>query len=122
MVKNLFIGVFAAAAACFAAQAALAHPRLVETAPSADTQAQSPREIRLTFSEALVGRFSGLGLKDQDGKQVETGPAAASPQDKKQLIVPLKSLLAPGRYTVEWHAVSEDTHRIKGSYSFEVTP
>jgi methionine-rich copper-binding protein CopC len=53
---------------------------------------------------------------------VETGPAASDPKDRKQLIVPVKAALAPGRYTVEWHAVSEDTHRVKGSYSFEVKP
>jgi methionine-rich copper-binding protein CopC len=29
--------------------------------------------------------------------------------------------LSAGSYTVEWHAVSEDTHRIKGQYSFKVT-
>ena len=28
--------------------------------------------------------------------------------------------LAPGDYNVEWHAVSADTHRVTGSYSFSV--
>jgi methionine-rich copper-binding protein CopC len=111
-----------AAAICLIAQPALAHPKLTATIPAADTQTLSPQEIRLSFSEALVAKFSGLDLKDQDGKRVETGPAASDPKDRKQLIVPVKAVLAPGRYTVEWHAVSEDTHRVKGSYSFEVKP
>jgi methionine-rich copper-binding protein CopC len=28
--------------------------------------------------------------------------------------------LPPGDYKVEWHAVSDDTHRAKGNYSFSV--
>ncbi|MDU1671067.1 MAG: copper resistance protein CopC [Bradyrhizobium sp.] len=36
------------------------------------------------------------------------------------LVVPVKQELSPGEYKVEWHAVSDDTHRVKGSYSFSV--
>ena len=116
------IALLFAAVVFFFAQPALAHPKLTATIPAADAQAQSPQEIRLSFSEALVAKFSGLDLKDEHGKQIETGAAASDPKDRKQLIVPLKAALAPGRYTVEWQVVSEDTHRIKGSYSFEVRP
>ena len=28
--------------------------------------------------------------------------------------------LKPGDYKVEWHAKSDDTHRVKGNYSFSV--
>jgi len=28
--------------------------------------------------------------------------------------------LPSGNYKVQWHAVGEDTHRVKGSYSFSV--
>jgi methionine-rich copper-binding protein CopC len=114
--------VLVAAVSSFAVQPAFAHPKLTATVPAADAQAQPPQEIRLSFSEALVAKFSGLDLKDQEGKRVETGPAASDPKDGKQLVAPVKAVLAPGRYTVEWHAVSEDTHRVKGSYSFEVKP
>ena len=30
--------------------------------------------------------------------------------------------LAPGKYTVAWHAVGDDTHKVDGKYSFEVKP
>jgi methionine-rich copper-binding protein CopC len=122
MNKKLFIAALTAAAFCATAPAALGHPKLMATVPPADATAQSPQEIRLTFNEALVAKFSGVDLKDQAGKPVATGSVVADPKDQKQLVVPLKSPLAPGRYTVEWHAVSEDTHRVKGSYSFEVKP
>ena len=122
MAKKIFAAVLAAGAVCFNAQSALAHPKLMETVPPANARAQSPLEIKLTFSEALIAKFSKVDLKDQAGKPVETGPATADQRDKKQLIMALKSPLAPGQYTVEWQVVSEDTHRIKGSYSFEVKP
>ena len=120
MSRLCYIAMLFTAAICFIAEPALAHPKLTAAIPAADTQARSPQEIRLSFSEALVPTFSGLDLKDQDGKPVETGPAASDPKDRKQLIVAIKAALSPGRYTVEWHAVSEDTHRVKGSYSLEV--
>ena len=103
-------------------QPALAHPKLLMTAPESGTLTQTPHEIRLSFSETLVPKFSGLDLKDQEGKLVETGPASSDPKDRKQLVVPVKAVLPPGRYTVEWHVVSEDTHRVKGSYTFEIKP
>ena len=34
--------------------------------------------------------------------------------------VPIGEQLPPGNYKVEWHAVSEDTHREKGTYAFSV--
>ena len=86
---------------CFNAQSALAHPKLMETVPAANARAQPPQEIKLTFSEALIAKFSKVDLKDQAGKPVETGPATADQRDKKQLIMALKSPLAPGQYTVE---------------------
>jgi methionine-rich copper-binding protein CopC len=30
--------------------------------------------------------------------------------------------LKPGRYKVAWHSVGQDTHAMKGSFSFEVIP
>jgi methionine-rich copper-binding protein CopC len=39
---------------------------------------------------------------------------------KKQLVVPVNQPLPPGDYKVEWHAVSDDTHRVTGSCSFSV--
>jgi copper resistance protein C len=122
MPRYHYIAVLPAVAISFLVQPALAHPKLTATVPAADAQSQPPQEIRLSFNEALVVKFSGLDLKDQAGKRVETGPAASDPKDRKQLIVPVKAALQPGRYTVEWHVVAEDTHRVKGSYSFEVKP
>jgi hypothetical protein len=40
----------------------------------------------------------------------------------KVLVVPIKEPLAPGKYKVELPVASDDTHRVKGGYSFSVIP
>ena len=111
-----------ALAAAIVGHVAYAHPQLQSTEPAAGALAASPRQIRITFSEAVVPRFSGIELRDQAGNSVATGKPEVDPANKNTLFVPLNEQLAPGNYQVEWHAVSEDTHRVKGSYSFKVTP
>lgn len=101
---------------------AYAHPQLQSTEPAAGVATASPKEIRITFSEPVIPRFSGIELKDQSGKLITTGKSETAPANRKILVVPIKEQLAPGAYNVEWHAVSDDTHRVNGNYSFSVTP
>src|SRR5262249_30688908 len=82
--------------------------------------ATGTKEIRLNFSEGVVARFSGLELQDESGKPIPTGTATIDANDKKQLVIPLEAPLTAGKYRVIWHAVSEDTHRVKGEYTFTI--
>lgn len=102
------------------AGAAVAHPDFVTGNPAPNAAVQTPSELRLTFTEPLFVNFSGVKLTDARGKPVKVGKARLAPGDHKVLIVPLTAPLAPGAYTVNWHAVSGDTHRITGSYRFTV--
>src|ERR1700694_1085335 len=98
--------------------AAYAHPELQSAEPAAGAaMTTSPKQIRITFNENLIPKMSGVEVKDQIGKIIPTGKAATDPANKKLLIVPLTEQLPPGDYKVEWHAVSDDTHRVKGNYS-----
>ena len=100
---------------------ALAHPKLMSSLPAADaTVTAGPSELRLTFNEKLEPSMSGVEVKDQSGKKIETGKAATDPADAKLLVIPLSAPLGDGTYNVDWHAVAADTHRIKGSYAFTV--
>ena len=103
--------------------AACAHPQLqsAEPAPGAATTT-SPKQIRITFNENLILKMSGVEVKDQTGKIIPKGEAATDPANKKSLVVPVNEQLPPGDYKVEWHAVSDDTHRVKGNFSFSVAP
>jgi methionine-rich copper-binding protein CopC len=101
--------------------AAYAHPELQLAEPAAGAaMTTSPKQIRITFNESVIAQFCGVEVKDQTGKVISTGKAATDPANKKLLVVPLKEQLPPGDYKVEWHAVSDDTHRVKGNYSFSV--
>jgi methionine-rich copper-binding protein CopC len=114
-------GMLAVLAISLLATLANAHPKLNSASPAADVSSKVfPSEIRLNFSEGVIAKFSGVEIKSESGKKIPTGAAVTDPKDQKQLVVPLPAPLAAGRYMVSWHAVSEDTHRVKGEYSFAV--
>src|SRR5713101_6080734 len=112
------IGTLAVLAISLLATSANAHPKLTAASPAADVSSKvSPTEIKLNFSEGVIAKFSGLELKDEAGKTIATGVPMNDSADRRQLVVPLPKPLTAGHYTVMWHAVSDDTHHVKGEYS-----
>ena len=101
--------------------AANAHPRLQSSNPAPGAVLKSaPKDIRMSFSEGLVPNFTGLELKASTGKLMLTGKPALAAGNSKMIIVPIGTRLAPGNYSVAWHAVSVDTHRVTGTFTFKV--
>ena len=98
--------------------AALAHAHLKSSAPAADATAPAPREIRVTFTEAVVKAFTSLTLHGPGGKAVKLG--AARLEEGGRTIVAAAPALAPGAYHVDWKAVAADTHRSSGAFAFTV--
>jgi methionine-rich copper-binding protein CopC len=122
MMKKISTAAAALIAAGLMVAAANAHPTLKSASPEAGgTVTASPTEIRLSFSEGVIPKFSKVEVQDQGGKGIATGKVATDPKDQKQLIVPLEKPLQAGTYTVKWKVVSVDTHRVDGSYSFTVS-
>jgi methionine-rich copper-binding protein CopC len=121
MFKHASLAVLTLSLLSFSQSAAFAHADLKASTPAAGSSVADLKEIRLGFSEGVSPKFSGADLKDEAGKAVAVGPASIDPKNKKELIVPVSAKLAPGTYTVEWHAVSDDSHRVKGQFSFKVT-
>jgi methionine-rich copper-binding protein CopC len=102
-----------------AARPAAAHTELTQSDPAPGAQlAESPGEIRLTFSEP-AGAQSQIVLLADGFQPVEGVAARMDSPHPEQVFAPLPPL-APGNYTVQWSAVSEDGHEISGSYSFSV--
>jgi methionine-rich copper-binding protein CopC len=119
--SNTTAATFTLVAAILYGGVAYAHPELQSAEPAAGAaMTTSPKQIRITFNENVIPQFSGVEVKDQAGKMIPTGKAATDPANKKLLIVPVNEQLPPGDYKIEWHAVPDDTHRVKGSYSFSV--
>lgn len=104
------------------AAAAGAHAFLSQAVPPVGgIVSAAPREVRLTFTEAIEPAFSRIELSAANGQPIGTAPAAVDPRDNTQLVLPLPPL-APGRYRVKWRVVSVDTHPTEGDYTFEIRP
>ena len=97
--------------------AAHAHAFLDHASPLVgSTVASAPREVSLTFTQNLETAFSSVQVTDANGARVDQGKAQISGNTMR---VGLKSLAA-GIYRVRWHALSVDTHKTEGSFTFSV--
>jgi len=112
--------------ACLTTSSAFAHAHLESQLPAADSEVSTPRELRLNFSEGVEDTFSKVAISldgpGQGTEIIQIQSVTTDPADKKVLIVVPAVPLAPGKYKVEWHAVSVDTHKSEGVYRFQVTP
>jgi methionine-rich copper-binding protein CopC len=115
--KLIGLAALASVAALLGATAAEAHAKLVSANPAADTTVGTPKQLVLKFNEKLQPRFSGLDV---------SMPGMAAPmkvsvaKDRMTMIARPKTRLMAGVYTVKWHAVTADTHRMEGAYTFTV--
>jgi len=100
-----------------AAVPAFAHAKLIGSTPAADASVKSPPLIKLQFSEPLEPAFSGAALAGPDGKPI---PVSVSVGAAGITLIP--GTLKPGQYSVTWHSVGHDTHRVTGTVRFKVIP
>ena len=100
--------------------AAFAHAHLVRATPAeGGTVKSAPNEVTLKFNEKLESAFSSAVVRDSAGKQVDKADAHVDKADRTVVRVSLPPL-DPGVYTVEWKAMSSDTHKINGNFTFRV--
>ena len=105
---------------------ALAHPRLEAAQPADNAVISSTNRISFTFSEVLVPAVSGMdvpmtgmpGMPNHSMKM--TGYKTSVSEDGKTLVATFGRPLMAGTYSVQWHVVSSDTHRINGTLAFTV--
>lgn len=95
---------------------AYAHARLDTASPAVgSTVGSSPSQVTLHFTEGLEPKFSGAQIHAGSGARVDTGSSVSG----STMRIGIKKL-GPGTYTVQWHALSVDTHTTQGSFSFHV--
>ena len=102
--------------------AAVAHAQLEKATPGVGATVAGATEIRLVFSEGVEPKFSGVTLTAAGGAEQTLGKPSVEVGDSKVLVIKLAKPLAPGTYTVNWRAVSTDTHHSQGKFSFTVKP
>ncbi len=99
-----------------------AHPKLLSAEPAVGgTVNAAPNQITLRFNERLEASFSKVTIRNSEGKQVDNGDAKLDRSDRRMLRVSVPTL-PPGLYKVEWQAMSADTHKVEGDFTFHVGP
>jgi len=107
------------------ASVAQAHPKLLSASPAPNATVAKPARVTLQFSEKLMPKFSGgdLMMTGHAGKThapMKITAVATVSADGRTLVVTPKAPLAAGSYSVAWHVVSTDTHRVTGNIAFAV--
>jgi copper transport protein len=108
----------AALAALVVPGVAAAHAILLQTSPAdGAVLARSPREIRVTFDDAIQLGSGSAAVANADGASILSArPRVAG----HSLILPLRPGLPSGAYSVRWSIVAEDGHREEGVLAFAV--
>ncbi|GAA4438414.1 copper resistance protein CopC [Actinokineospora soli] len=121
--RSLALAVLDAVEALVATAApASAHAVLVATAPSGyQLLPDSPRELRLTFSEPVDVGLASVRLVSPRGADVPGLGAPVHPDGAAAaLSIAIPETLANGTYTAVWRVVSADTHPVQGAFTFSV--
>lgn len=87
-----------------------ASPLVGSTVPTA------PHELTLWFTQNLEPAFSSVEVTAPNGARADAGGARIGSNTMR---VALRSS-GPGTYHVHWRALSVDTHRTQGSFTFHV--
>lgn len=119
MVLRNILSSIAFTAVLVAAGQALAHAELLTSSPAARATVSSPKEITLTFSEALVSKFSGFELTMlEHNMKVDVKTTVSA--DGTLLSGTFKGPLMKGAYKIAWRAATKDGHRMTGEVPFTV--
>jgi copper transport protein len=103
-----------------AAAPAWAHAQLVGSDPRPGSVLPTqPRQVTLTFGEAVDGSSGGVQVYDDHLRRLPTG-AVGVDGTRRQVRVTLPPDLAVGTYTVSWQVTSADTHPASGSFQFSL--
>ncbi|WP_373488534.1 copper homeostasis periplasmic binding protein CopC [Blastomonas sp.] len=121
---------YAAASAAILAMPTMvmAHTKVVASTPAQGATVSKPKQVTLTFSEALlpptfatsVVMTAMPGVKNH-GEMVIRNFTTSWADGNKTLTLNLRQPLRAGSYDVRWQAAGADGHRMKGTVSFTVS-
>jgi copper transport protein len=97
---------------------ASAHAVLVASDPADGARvAAAPAAVRLTFDEAVALPPEAATVLSASGVRIDRGSARLA---GRTVVVPLRSGVPAGVYSVSWRVVSADSHVVTGSIRFGV--
>lgn len=104
----------------FAPAVVQAHAFLDHSDPAVgSTVPTAPAALHIWYTQELEPAFSWVHVTDKSGASVVDGASAIDAGNNQEMDVKLKPL-PPGTYTVQWHALSVDTHTTTGDFTFQV--
>ena len=99
-------------------QAAWAHARLLRTDPQdGAVLASAPTRVRVIFADDVRPASGIKAIRNGGGSVIAGKPRVVGGHT---LVIPLRSGLANGDYTVLWRALSDDGHKLSGVVAFGV--
>jgi len=97
---------------------ASAHARLLRSTPANEAVlAKAPATVRLVFDDTVRARSGIKAIRNGGGSVLAGKPRIVG---GRFLVVPLRSGLGDGDYTVLWRVLSDDGHEISGTIAFGV--
>ena len=97
---------------------AFAHAQLINTTPTANQIIKtSPQKILLEFGEEMLDFQNGnlITVLDPNGKEITTGPTVVA---GPMIYVLLLSSDVIGKYKVSYRAISNDGHKVEGTFIY----
>lgn len=106
----------------------MAHTKVVASSPAQGATVAKPKQVKLTFSEALLPPTVATsivmtampGVKNH-GEMVIRNFTSSWSDGNKTLTLMLRQPLRAGSYDIRWQAAGADGHRMKGTVSFTVS-
>lgn len=99
---------------------AFAHAQLINTTPTANKILKtSPQKILLEFGEEMLDFQNGnlITVLDPNGKEITSGPTVVA---GPLIYVSLLSSDVAGKYKVSYRAISNDGHKVEGSFIYSL--
>ncbi|AZG78956.1 copper resistance CopC family protein [Methylocystis rosea] len=108
-------------ASLYGAGGAQAHASLDHAEPRVgNTVSPAPSTVTLWFTQNIEQAFTTIAVFNSAGARVDIGGTHVSTEESRAQ-VRLKAC-PPGVYRVRWRALSVDTHKTEGSFTFVVSP
>jgi copper resistance protein C len=104
----------------FLIQVSWAHAFVDHAEPAVGSQVHvPPAHVKIWFTEKLEPALSKIKVFDPSGREIDKGDVKIDQSNAALLTVSLPEL-KPGKYKVEWRAVSVDTHVTTGNFTFDL--
>ena len=119
MARTLLVTVLAALGVFAASSPAWAHTTLTSSTPAAGaTLAAAPKQVKLTFAEAVTLPAAPISVTGPNGARWTVGtPSVAGPV----VTAPVTAAGPAGRYTLTYKVIAGDGDPISGTVSFTLS-